>query len=506
MGSRARWRTWLAGALAAALVATMMTACSDPPILRGSGAVDCPLEALEEAEGPVEVTLWYGGLGGPTREVLLGLAEEFNASQDQVVVTPSDQGQSFEEVYRKFTSTASTPNDLPQLVMVEDTTMQAMVDSGLVLPAQSCMEADGYDLNNINPVVRANYTVDGSLYPGFSTLTSQILYYNKAHWARAGLDPEDPPQTLDELYDQAVALKEAGVSNRPLSLKVGHSFFKNWLTGVGVDMVNHRNGRECLATEATFDTGEGRELVEFFQRMNDEGLLNVFSATEGSIDHYLALVQQQSSMLIETSTASTTFAEVLSGELTAEDAGVDFDADAVDTAALVPGAGPFPGIEEPGRVVPGGGVFYIVNSSDPAQQAGAWKFLEHMLRPESSTRWHVEGGYLPIVEGVGDQESVQRFWREDLAGLLLSQAVRQLDEADPEQPGPLIGPYTEFTDDLENAVESALIGGSDADSALSDAEERFTGELLRYAGVDEAEIEENEAAVLADLGCDGDTS
>src|SRR5690606_7707910 len=74
---------------------------------------------------------------------------------------------------------------------------------------------------------------------------------------------------------------------------------------------------------------------------------NAFANTEGSIDHYLALVTQESSMLIETSTASTTIRDALGGTITAEQAGGDFDPSAIDLSVLVPGAGPFPGIEVP---------------------------------------------------------------------------------------------------------------------------------------------------------------
>lgn len=490
------WRTRFA--ISCAWVLVVAAACSDPPS-SGSGngnaatgndgdgddveLPECPLDALEAAEEPVEVTLWYGGIGGPTEEVMVDLAERFNASQDDVVVDISDQGTSFQEVYRKYINAASADeSQVPEMVMVEDTTMQAMVDRGGVLPAQACMEADGYDLTNIDPVVRANYSVDDVLYPAYANVTSQVLYYNKAHWARAGLDPEDPPETLDELYDTAVALKEAGVSERPLSFKVGHSFLKNWLTAVGVDMVNEENGREGLATEASFDTPEARELLEFLQRMNDEGLLNAYAATEGSIDHYLALVQQQSSMLIETSTASATIAAALSGDLTAEDVGADFDPEGIDLSQLVPGTGPFPGIESPGEVVPGGGVFYILNTSEPAQQAASWKFFEFMLQTENATQWHLRGGYLPMVKAVEDQESVRTFWEEDMAGLLLSQAVEQLDDADPDEPGPLIGPYEEYIDIVESAAESVLINDADIDETLANAQDEVTAELERYAG------------------------
>jgi sn-glycerol 3-phosphate transport system substrate-binding protein len=476
-------------------VALLAAACSDPPttgtgegrVAQGEGGEvelpECPLDALEQADGPVEVTLWYGGIGGPTRDTLLDMAERFNASQDQIVVTPSDQGSSFQEVYRKVNSTAGAdPGQLPEIFLAEDSTLQAVVDQGLAFPAQACMEADGYDITDIEPVVRANYSVDGAFYPGFSLLTSQVLYYNKAHWARAGLDPEDPPETLDELYEAAVALKESGVSDRPLSFRVGQTPIRNWLTAVGVDMVNHENGRDGLATEATFDTPEARELVELFQRMNDEGLMNLFSAAEGSIDQYLAMVQQQSSMLIETSTAATTIAAALGGELTAEEAGVDFDPESIDLNSLVPGTGPFPGIEAPGRVVPGGGVLYIASTSDPAQQAASWKFMEFMLQPENSVRWHVDGGYLPMVKAVQDDPEVRDFWEQDMAGLLLSQGVEQLDEADPDEPGPLIGPYEPYREAVESAVEAVLIDGSDIDSALASAQQEVTAELERYAG------------------------
>jgi sn-glycerol 3-phosphate transport system substrate-binding protein len=218
--------------------------------------------------------------------------------------------------------------------------------------------------------------------------------------------------------------------------------------------------------------------------MNDEGLLNAYAATEGGIDHFLALVQQQSSMLIETSTASATIAATLGGELSAEDVGVDFDPDSIDLSQLVPGTGPFPGIENPGEVIPGGGVFYILNTSDPAQQAASWRFFEFMLQTENATRWHVQGGYLPMVTTVEDQASVRSFWQEDMAGLLLSTAVDQLHEADPEQPGPLIGPYEEYIDILESAAESVLIDDADVDSALADAQAEVTSELERYAGSD----------------------
>ena len=258
--------------------------------------------------------------------------------------------------------------------------------------------------------------------------------------------------------------------------------FENWLSGEGVDVVNQNNGQDRLATQATFDTPEARDALALLKQMEDEGLVNVFASVEGGIDHFLALVTQDSSMLIETSTASKTIADALAGDLTAAEAGVDFDESIVDRTDLVPATGPFPGIDGPGQVHPGGGAFFIVDESEPAEQAASWRFLEYMLQPENAKSWHINGGYLPIVKSVQDEPDVQAFWADQVAGVLLKTAVDQLSEADPDEPGPLIGPYPDFVDALQGAIEAVLLNDADIASSLATAQEEVTGSLERYAG------------------------
>jgi sn-glycerol 3-phosphate transport system substrate-binding protein len=468
---------------------TVAVACSKPPTSGGGGAVaaddlpDCPLDALEQADGPVEIALWYGGLAGVTQATMEGMAERFNAGQDEVVVTASNQGASYAEVYRKYESAASASTDqLPNVIYLEDTQLRAMVDGGRVLPAEACMRADEYDVDQMLPVVRSTYTVDDVLYPGYMNVSTPVLYYNQSHWIRAGLDPTDPPQTLDELRDVARTLKDAGVSARPFSFKLSRWFFETWLTGIGSTVVDEGNGRTGEPTAAELDSPEAVELLRFLQDMSDEGLMNPFAATEGSIDHYLALVNQQSSMLIETSAASTTIRDALAGTISADEAGAGVDASAIDTSQLVPAAAPLPGIEAPGRIHASGGAFFILNTSEPAQQAAAWRFLEFMLRPENAKEWFLSGAYLPIVEGVREEPEVQAFLQDDVAGKLLMSAEQQLADASPDAPGPLIGPYPDFNDDLERAMESAVLDGADPESALAGADDDITAALERYVG------------------------
>lgn len=58
----------------------------------------------------------------------------------------------------------------------------------------------------------ADTSVDGQIYGIPSGVQSMVIYYNKALFAQAGLDPEAAPKDFDELMTAAAALKAAGIT------------------------------------------------------------------------------------------------------------------------------------------------------------------------------------------------------------------------------------------------------------------------------------------------------
>ena len=481
------------------LAGGILAACGAPPSSGGGGGREaaagdkklptCPVSALKKAKGKVKVDLWFGGLGGSPTGVLKDMAKKYNASQDKVVVTANNQGNAYEEVLRKYEGASSTPKQLPQIVYMEDTSLGEMVDKGQVLPAQSCMEADDYDMTKISAAARAHYSVDDVLYPGYMNVSTPVIYYNKVAFTKAGLDPNKPPTTIEEIRKDAEILKAKGVAKHPLSFKNDPWFLETWLAGAGEAAVNNGNGRTKPPTKATFDTPAAVKLLTFFQKMKKDGLAVSFAKTEGSINHYLALLPQgdqvpESAMLIETSTASSTIRDFLGGKLSAADAGPAFTgADAnVNKNALVPGAGAFPGIDTPGKIFASGGCFYILNTSSPEQQAASWDFLKFMLQPENAYKWHTEGGYLPVVKAALDKPEITSFWKDDVAGLMLKPAVEQLQAADPDQSGPLIGPYQDYSKALEDALNNVMLDGADPADQLKKAQAAVDADLKAYNG------------------------
>ncbi len=447
----------------------------------------CPLDALDEAVAakggqPVEVVIWHF-LQAKTRESLENLVNRYNASQTRVRVRAENQGSSNDELWDKYRSGIRT-KDLPAIAILDDTVTRQIVDSGTVLPAQSCIDADGHDMADFLPTAKAYYTIEDVLYPVSLNLSGALLYYNKNHFRRAGIDAETAPTTLDEVRRYAEKIKAAGVVDKPLVLQLSPALLEMFLTGSHVPMVDNDNGRgDGETTRAVFaDNPKTVELFEWIREMIDAGLLDALPQTSGQIGHYLAMASQRSSMTIETSTAATSVEAFLKGDLrTGEVGGQSIDASGVDLSALDIGAAAVPGQTEPGRLEMGGGAWYITNTTPPEVQAAAWDFVKFFNRTESQVQWNLEGSYLPYRMSAVESPQLKERWSSTLSGRWLAIAYGELlNGVDPAFPGPLIGPYDQFRQSLREAVDELIFKGTAPKAALDQAQARATKAIEQY--------------------------
>ncbi len=484
-----RHRTHPSSAVLAVLVALVLliAACGKSGNETASSKPEnqpaCPVDALDQATGPVDVVLWHF-LAGETGAALQQLADEYNAAQSKVRVHVESQGTTNDELWSKYQAGIAT-RDLPAIAVADDTVTVDMVDSGTVLPAQSCIDADNYDMSQFLQPAQQYYTIDGVLYPASVNLSGALLYYNKNHFRRAGLDPNTTPQTLDEVRDYAEKIKASGVVDKPVILKVGPPLIEMWLTGVGQPVVNNDNGRgNDKTTEAAFDTDTTVQLYTWVQQMQNDGLLTVVPDVPGQIDQYLGLAQQKASMTIETSTAATTIEKFLSGDTSvAQQSGNADAADAanVDLSALDIGAAPVPGINEAGRLQMGGGAWYMTNTQPPEVQAAAWDFMKFFNSESSQVTWNLRGGYLPYRTSAVDTPAIQQSWTQTTSGRWLAIAYDELlHGVDPSFPGPLMGPYDEFRRSLRSSVENMTFNGAAPADVVTQAANETTAALQRY--------------------------
>ena len=85
-------------------------------------------------------------------------------------------------------------------------------------------------------------------------VSNPVFLYNKKAFTKAGLDPNSPPQTLDQVMADAIKLKAAGaVAKAGFGLKTDPWFLEQWLAKAGNPYVNNGNGRNARATQALFE-------------------------------------------------------------------------------------------------------------------------------------------------------------------------------------------------------------------------------------------------------------
>jgi sn-glycerol 3-phosphate transport system substrate-binding protein len=445
---------------------------------------ECPLAALDEVDAadlPVQVTLWHSAIAKP-EETINQIADDYNASQDRVQINVENQGTSFEELQRKYNQ-AIPSNDLPGLALLEDTQTQALADSGTILPAQSCIEADDYDMSDFVPTLVDYYSIDGVLYPASMTPSNALTYINRKHFEEAGLDPDDPPQNLDEIREAAQAIKDAGITERPFVWHMAPWQVEFWLTGAHIPIVDNNNGRgDGTTTESVLDSPEALELFTWLDDMYDDGLMMPVTNTPAQIDHYLALATQTASFSVEASSAGTSVEAFLRGDLDVSDLSSDgrVNADA-DLSGLDISASQFAGIDEPGHIQVGGGVYYMMGTTPPEVQAGAWDFMKYVNTVDVQVLSNLQGGADPVLLSVPEVPEVQETWADTLSGQWLAISFDQQENGiDPEFPGPLIGPYTEMRTAIRDAVEDMILNDAEPADVLAAAQQEITDAITRY--------------------------
>ncbi|MEI2816046.1 MAG: extracellular solute-binding protein [Microthrixaceae bacterium] len=431
-----------------------------------SGSAACPVDALKSAKGTVNVDVWYAFQGLPA-QAIQNLADKYNASQSKVKVTVANQG-NYDEQLSKYKTGLGKPSTLPEVVTAEDTNTRFLIDSKSVVSAADCVKADPdaatmYD--DLVPAVKAAYSLDGKLVPAGFAVSTPMLYFNKRHFAAAGLDIAKPPTTLEELRAAAEKIKAANIPGvaKPLVLKMDAWYIEHWLTGEAKPVVDQDNGHAAPATKTLIGDASGAELFQWIRKMVDDGLLNAVASSD-DISPYLAVATESGSMLIETSAAITTIDAAISGTLNADilpqAANMDLSTFKFDTLDV--GVAPTPGVKKAGVGQIGGNAWYIVKKT-PEEIAAAWDFMKFVNQVDTQVEWTMLGGYLPSHEAVAEDPRLTTDWDSSRKGGWLKQAYASVLTLDPKFTGPWIGAYAGFRAEVRAALDK--IGQQNGDPA-----------------------------------------
>ena len=443
---------------------------------------ELPKPTGTEPPTPIAITVWEP-YEGRMQTALERVVARYNASQRQVkVVLDPVAGRAANQARFDAAATGPSPTAaLPTLVVLGGEHTQAVADSKAIVPASTCGKAAEEDPTSPLPSVRAAYTVDKKHWAGATTLDTPVLYLNRAHLTRAGLDPEHPPRTLKELAEMAAKLKQAGVSAKPLALPLSPMLVENWLTGAGADVVDHDNGRSALASASAFDNPRTLELYQWLHDTTAAGLVDALPPTAPSQAPLADLVSQTSSMAIAPATSIGVVDAWVEGRGDIEALGLSPGTTMPTSSATDLDVAPLPGLDGPGRGQVAGDAWYVTTAATPEQQAAAWAFLGFLGDVTSQVRLNLEASVPPSNTKAVDDPALQAVWGKTRQGHWLDTAYTQVTNFDSQAPGPLIGPSSPVEAAIAVSLGAVTTGAVPPADAIATADKAIDEAVKAYA-------------------------
>jgi sn-glycerol 3-phosphate transport system substrate-binding protein len=426
----------------------------------GGSSAKCPVDALKNAKGPVDIRFWHIQQRANLDE-LVRQVDEFNASQKKVHVTLVAQT-GYKELFEKFKA-GLTSGDLPDVGQFEETTVQQLIDSRSTLPIQACVDADHYSLSDFLPRAISYYTVDDELQAMPWTVSNPILLFDRNKFVKAGLDPNKPPTTFDEVKAYSEKIVSSGAAKHGIALRTQDWFNEFFYAKSGQPYVNHDGGRDGRATKAELDNATGKKIWTWWKDMVGSGLAMNTGSADSNFDHLLAVATGDAAMTID--------ASGVLGPVEAALAGGGYGP--VDIQG-----GPLPSLNGKGGVPVGDASLWISAKSSPVKQAAAWQFVKFLMEPKQIAGFVTASGYVPVRKSAAESAAVQDYYaKKPVYEVAYTQL---LQPGGPAANGSVIGNYQGVRDAVRDALTEMLTKGASVDSALRQAQKNADAAIADY--------------------------
>ena len=159
------------------------------------------------AMAETELTMYYPiAVGGALTEVVDGIVADFESENPDIKVNAIYSGNYDDTRVRALSALAS--GEPAQLAVMFSIDAYDLIEQDLILPFEevATSDADKAWLNSFYPALMANGAIEGQTWGIPFQRSTIVAYYNKEMFTAAGLDPESPPTTWDEMIEMGKAL------------------------------------------------------------------------------------------------------------------------------------------------------------------------------------------------------------------------------------------------------------------------------------------------------------
>lgn len=253
-------RTLLSAAAASATVAGL-AAC-------GSGTPGQSKDDAAAADGRTTVEFWHRTFTPFENEWYSGIVKSYNEAQETYFVEDVEVPADAWDQRMKSAQAAGTMPD----VYTDPSTMDEGVRLGQFLALDDLLDAE--QLENLTEQAKDLVTVDGKVY-GYPLLMEpqSALFWNKDMFEAAGLDPEKPPTSWEELYETCEALKSTVPEGAFALTTAGDQDTFAWSTvGQQYQVADHFPVSDDWS-EADAEDPKYEELLGFYRTLREKGYI-----------------------------------------------------------------------------------------------------------------------------------------------------------------------------------------------------------------------------------------
>lgn len=399
----------------------------------------------EPAEEIVTLTFWHSFVAS-TRPALGELIERFEAEHPGIRISaqyvPTGDG-----LVQKLIASVRSET-APDISWVHGDFLGELARVGAIYPMEEFVRGpNGLSeeaFADVFPELLAGASWRDTLYALPMEATLLALFYNRDLFREAGLDPERPPETWDELRVYTRALTMDGDGDGRMD---HYGFYVPALSAsgpYGVWMVLQwspflwqAGGRMMDPTQAAvrYDGTAGVQALALWR-----DLYRDMGSPAYSFGHDLGFASQRVAMVMDGPWDLPRFRDL------------DFDW----------GIAPLPrGSAAQATYLDGEHLAIFRQSEHPE---AAWTFIKWMLRPETQAFFSAESGYLPVRRSVLDLPDYRAHLARD-PGLRAFVEQIQLGRARE----PMDAHQVEINRHLAEAIEKVLVGGIEPQRALTEA-------------------------------------
>ena len=419
------------------------------------------------AADKINVQFWHA-MGGWRIELLQEMAQDFMALNPDINVEVQYTG-SYGDTINKL-NVAIQSNVAPHVVQGYDIATQMLIDGEVAVPMQDLIDADPtFDIGTFMPQVLNYYRVGGKLYCMPFNSSNAIMFYNKTLFKKAGLDPDKPPKTYEELLDYAEKLMvkddKGNIAQAGITWNLHCWFFEQFMAVQNAALTDNDNGRTGRPTKAIFNSDAGLKTFTFWNDLTKNGSMINTKVHDWTGARNL-FISQKVAMII-TSTSDVALMVKSAKENNFE----------LGTAFI-----PAPADAESGGVVIGGGSLWMVAGKPEAETKAAWEFVKFMAQSAQQIKWHTGTGYFPVRKDAVEDLLAQGYYSESPHNLT---AILQLllSTQNYNSNGAIIGAFAEVRAIVESNVQKMLSGDMTPAQALAAAEKEATIAIRDYEGL-----------------------